>query len=108
METKSGRDDPRVVANCLDKCINQDVCFGCIYLEVPNGEYGECINELMSDACTLLRMQRYRIDRVEKLHDKLKRHNVEFRAEIKKLREELSRYREVEDDLQWNESDTED
>lgn len=105
--TPSGK-DPRVIANCIDKCIHQDVCYGCAYLEVPNGEFGECINELMDDACIALRTQRYRILQVEKLHAKLKRRNLELKTELKQLREELSRYREVDDDLQWNESDRED
>lgn len=104
----NGRQDPRVVANCLDKCIHQDVCYGCAYLDVPNGEYGECINEMMDDACMLLRTQRYRIYQVEKLHAKLKRSNLELRAELKQLREELSRYRKEEHGLQRNESDRED
>ena len=88
MTTKSNdKTDPRVVANCLEKCVRQDVCFGCAYLDVPNGEHGECINALMVDACALLRMQRYRIDRLEILHGKLKQSNVELRAELKRSRD---------------------
>ena len=100
--------DPLVIAEALNRCVNQDVCGVCPYLEVPNGHYGECINELMSDACIVLRTDQYRIAQVTKLHDKMKRSNVAMRREIRKLREELSRYKEVEDVSEWNESDTED
>lgn len=100
--------DPLIVAEALNRCVNQDVCGVCPYLGVPNGIYGECINELMSDACILLRTDQYRVAQVTKLHDKMKRSNVELRKEVRQLREELSRYREVEDDLQWDEGDSED
>ena len=100
--------DPRIIAEALDRCVNQDVCGVCPYLDVPNGMYGECINELMSDACIMLRTNQYRIAQVTKLHGKLKKTTVELRREIKKLREELSQYREVEDVGEWDESDTED
>lgn len=104
----SDKTDPRVVANCLDKCVRQDVCYGCAYLDVPNGEYGECINKLMVDACASLRMQRYRIDRLERLHEKLKNRNTELRTELRKLRGGRSHNGGETDDMQRDSGSGED
>lgn len=100
--------DPFIVATALNRCVNQDVCGECPYLEIPGGHYGECINELMMDACEILRTQKHRVYRAETLHRDLKKTNRELQKELKKLREELSRYREVEDVGEWNESDASD
>lgn len=99
--------DARIVANCLDKCVRQDVCYGCAYIDAPGADNGNCINDLMSDACLLLRTQRYSLEQLRLLHASLKKSNVELRKELRQAKEELAFLKEVEvaDGMQRNESD---
>lgn len=78
--------DPTVIASCLSKCVFQDVCKGCVYLDTPNGYKGECINRMMVEAADTLRLQRNRIVTLQRLHESLKRTNKKLLRENRELR----------------------
>ena len=78
--------DPTVIASCLCKCVFQDVCKGCAYLDTPNGYKGECINRMMVEAADNLRLQRNRIVTLQRLHESLKRTNKKLLRENRELR----------------------
>ena len=78
--------DPFVLASCLYKCVHQDVCKGCAYIDAPFAYKGNCINMLMDDAGRTLKDQQYRIRAIESLHDSLKKTNKKLIRENRELR----------------------
>ena len=80
--------DPTVLANCLYKCVLQDVCKGCVYIDTPNGYKGECINRLMVDSANVMRLQRNKIATLQRLHESLKKTNKRLSRENRELRKD--------------------
>lgn len=97
-----------VIANCLERCVRKDVCSGCEYEKVPDGERGVCIDVMMSAACDLIREMNDELIKLRRAHEDAKENNLTLRRELKRIREQLDIIREFSDADEWNESDTED